>query len=110
MPSGKIKEVIRQFDPNEYILEYEVIEGFPFFVETGINNWQLTNLDGKTKVNMHLKVITKGIIGVMMQPMMKMQFRGLTDSVLLDLKHYAETGKPSPMKAKELQKLAKKAA
>ncbi len=110
LPSGKIKEVIRQFNPKDHILEYEVIEGFPFFVETGINNWQLTNLNGKTKVDMHLKVKTKGIIGSLMKPMMKMQFKGLTNDVLMDLKHYAETGKASPKKVKELQKLAKKAA
>ncbi len=110
LASGKIKEVVRQFDPQNRILEYEVIEGFPFFVETGINGWELTDLGGKTKVNMHLKVKTKGIVGGMMRPMMKMQFKGLTNSVLVDLKHYAETGKPSEKKAKEIEKQMKKAA
>ncbi|MEM9887942.1 MAG: SRPBCC family protein [Bacteroidota bacterium] len=109
LPSGKIKEVIRKFDPNNFELEYEVIEGFPSFVESGINNWKLTNLNGKTKVDMHLVIKTKGILGSIMGPMMKMQMNGLTKSVLNDLKHYVETGKPSPLKQKEMQKLARKA-
>lgn len=107
LPSGKIKEVIRQFDSNNHILEYEVIEGFPFFVDTGINNWELEELDGKTKVRMHLEIKTKGFMGKIMGPMMKMQMNGLTKSVLIDFKTYVETGKPSDKKAKEIAKLAK---
>lgn len=110
LASGKIKEVIRVFDPKNYILEYEVIEGFPFFVASGINNWRLTNLDGRTKINMHLVIKTKGIIGAIMNPLMKMQMNGLTKSVLVDLKHYIETGEPSPVKTKELQKSQKNIA
>ena len=48
LPSGKIKEVIRTFDPQNYELEYEVIEGFPFFVDTAINNWQLNEIGSDT--------------------------------------------------------------
>ena len=33
--TGKIKEKIRVFDEQNYELEYEVIEGFPFFVDSG---------------------------------------------------------------------------
>lgn len=110
LPSGKIKEVILKFDPYNFELEYEVIEGFPSFVDSGINNWKLTNLNGKTKVNMHLVIKTKGILGSIMGPIMKMQMNALTKSVLTDLKHYVETGKPSQFKQKELGKLAKKTA
>lgn len=109
LPSGKIKEVIRKFNPHHYELEYEVIEGFPFFVDSGINNWKLSKVNGKTKVDMHLVIKTKGILGVIMGPMMKVQMNGLTKAVLDDLKQYIETGKPSAKKQKELVKLAKKA-
>ena len=111
LPTGNIKEVLRKFDPENFILEYEVIEGFPFFVDTAINNWQLSSIgSNKTKVNMHLVVKTKGFVGAVMGPMMKLQLNKQIATIPQDLKHYVETGKPSPHKAKELQKQRKKAA
>lgn len=106
---GNIKEVIRQFDPQNYVLAYEVIEGFPFFVQQGINTWKLTQKGQHTVVNIHLVIKTTGLVGTLMAPMMKLQMNGLLSQVAQDLKHYAETGQPSPNKAKELKKLAKAA-
>lgn len=108
--SGKIKEELTMFNPANYELEYKVLEGFPFFVDLGKNNWKLTKVGPTTKVSMHMTIITKGIVGRLMSPMMKMQINKLADNVINDLKHYTETGKPSPMKAKELKNLAKQAA
>ncbi|WP_350289286.1 SRPBCC family protein [uncultured Croceitalea sp.] len=111
LPSGKIKEVIRKFDPDNYVLEYEVIEGFPFFVASAVNNWQLTTISSdKTKVDMHLIVKTKGLIGSIMNPMMKMQLKKQIVHIPNDLKYYVETGNPSQNKAKELEKLSNKVA
>lgn len=110
LASGKIKEVIRKFDPDHYLLEYEVIEGFPSFVESGVNNWKLTALGGQTRVDMHLVIKTKGFLGRVMGPLMKMQMNGLTQFVLVDLKHFVEEGKPSPKKQKEIQKIQKNRA
>lgn len=105
LPSGKIKEVIRKFDANKYMLEYEVIEGFPFFVDTAINNWQLSKINlNTTKVDMHLIVKTKGLLGSIMNPMMKMQLKKQIVHIPNDFKHFVETGKPSENKAKELTK------
>jgi hypothetical protein len=108
---GVIKEEIRVFDPQNYNLVYEVIEGFPFFVDQGINNWKLTALsNGKTKVDMHLTITTKGFMGKLMGPMMKLQMNKIVESVLDDLKQYIETGQPSARKAKEMAKRQKQAA
>jgi len=101
---GQIEEVIRTFDPKNYVLEYEVIDGFPFFVDTGINKWQLTANGNTTTVNIDFNLKTKGLMGIIMQPMMKMQMNKLIGFVLEDFKHYVETGQPSPRKAKELAK------
>ncbi|MFD2561474.1 SRPBCC family protein [Aquimarina rubra] len=111
LPSGKIKEVIREFDANKHILEYEVIEGFPFFVDTAINNWQLTKISAdRTQVEMHLVVKTRGLIGSIMNPMMRMQLNKQLVHIPNDLKHFVETGKPSQNKEKEQQKLSQKVA
>lgn len=106
---GDIKEVIRQFDSQNHVLAYEVMEGFPFFVKKGINTWRLSQKGKTTVVNIHLVIETTGLVGALMAPMMKLQMSSLLSQVAVDLKHYAETGKPSPNKAKELKKLAKAA-
>ena len=111
LPSGNIKEEIRKFDPVKNVLEYEVIEGFPFFVDQAINNWQLSKIStNKTKVDMHLIVKTKGLIGSIMSPMMKMQLKKQLAHIPNDLKQFVETGNPSDHKAKELKKLTNKVA
>jgi len=48
---GKIREVIRKFDAKNYVLQYEVIEGFPGFVKQAINTWSLSQNGNKTKLN-----------------------------------------------------------
>lgn len=101
---GKIKEVLRTFDPKRYVIEYEVVEGFPFFVDTAINKWRLTKNGSSTKVDIDFNLKTKGIMGAIMKPMMKMQMNKLIGFVLEDFKHFVETGQPSPRKAKELAK------
>lgn len=101
---GKIEEVIRTFDSKNYILEYEVIDGFPFFVDTGINKWQLTANGITTNVNIDFNLKTKGLMGFIMNPMLKMQMNKLIGFALEDFKHYVETGQPSPRKVKELAK------
>lgn len=103
---GPIKEAIREYDANNYRLVYEVIEGFPFFVDQGINRWTLEPEGNRTRVNMHLSVTTKGLIGTVMSPMMKLQMGSITSNVIDDFKHYVETGEPSPRKAKEIAKQA----
>ena len=105
-----IKEEIRIFDPANHVLSYEVIEGFPFFVKLGQNTWTLTQIGNETKVSMRLEMRTKGIIGKVMSPMMRLQMGGVLTNAIEDFKHYVETGRPSPRKAKEIAKEAKKKA
>ena len=103
---GKIKEEIRVYDADNYRLSYAVLEGFPSFVASGVNNWSLTPMGEKTKVNIHLVIQTKGLKGSIMAPMMKLQMNGVLNKVGQDFKHYVETGNPSPEKAKEMTKRA----
>ncbi len=101
---GKIKEVVKIFDSKRYILEYEVIEGFPFFIDTAINRWTLTPHENATRVNIDFNLKTKGLMGFIMKPMMKMQMNKLIGFAIEDFKHFVETGKPSPRKMKEISK------
>ena len=107
---GHIDEVLRKFDPQNHTLQYEVIKGFPFFVKSGINTWSLHKTMSETKVSIDFTLETKGLVGAIMNPMMKMQMNKIIENVLNDFKHYVETGTPSPSKAKENAKMARKAA
>ena len=108
---GDIKEVIRTFDPQKHILEYEVIEGFPGFVKSGVNKWTLTPQGGKqTRVDVHFVAELQGLLGTLMRPMMGWQMGRTFDQVLGDFKYYVENGRPSPNKLKEINKRAAKAA
>ena len=109
--AGNVKEVIRTFDPKRHVLAYEVLEGFPFFVAKGQNTWQLTPKGKSTQVNMDIEILTKGVFGAVMSPMMKLQMNKLADEAVDDLKYYLEhDGTPHPRKVKAAQKFAKKAA
>lgn len=107
---GEVEEVIRKFDAKNHILAYEITKGFPGFISSGVNTWTLTEEGSNTKVVMNLEMETKGLMGVIMGPMMKMKLNKLIAGVVADLKTYAETGAPSAQKVKELAKVAKKAA
>ncbi len=108
--SGKIKEEIRVFDPANYVLAYEVIDGFPFFVDTAVNRWSLHPQGDKTLIKMHLTMKTKGLVGFLMAPMMKLQINKVTRDAVADLKYYVEHGVPSPQKAREMAKRQKQVA
>lgn len=106
---GRIRERLLEFDPQGYALTYEVVEGFPFFVERGVNRWHLVAEGNRTHLYIKAKIATKGLIGAIMRPMMKMQMSGLMRKTLDDLKYYAENGVPHPRKQKALasRKLAR---
>ncbi len=107
---GTVREKLRTLDAENYVLSYEVMEGFPFFVDTGVNNWKLTPEAGSTRVDIHLVITTKGFVGSVMSPMLKWQMNKVLDNVLSDFKYYIEVGNPSPRKLAEMAKSQKKAA
>ena len=60
---------------------------------------------------MNADIKTKGFVGAIMSPMMKMQMNILFDEVIEDFQYYVEhDGEPHPRKVKANRKLAKKAA
>lgn len=107
---GQITEEIQAFDAENYVLSYHVIKGFPFFIDVAQNTWTLKAKGDITHVHVHLTMKTKGIVGFIMAPMMKMQMNNTLNQVIKDFKHYLETGQPSAYKSKEMAKLSRKAA
>lgn len=96
---GRIREKLLEFDSENFALTYEVMNGFPFFVERGINRWTMTPEGSSTRLQSVAEITTQGFVGMLMAPLMKMQMTGLMHRLLEDLKHYVETGVPHPRKA-----------
>lgn len=100
---GRIREQLLDFDAEQFVLEYEVVEGFPFFVERGANRWTLVS-EGETttRVRSVATITTRGIVGMLMSPMLRLQMTGLMRGLLEELRHYVEHGSPHPRKLKAL--------
>ncbi len=102
---GNIKEKIVQFSNDNHSLTYQIVEGMPSMVKYATNSWKLTSLgEDKSKLQMEMVVEVDGIMGWMMQPMMKMQMGNMANGITEDFKYYVETGKPSVRKIKAVKK------
>lgn len=106
---GQLREEIQVFDEKQYKLSYEVVEGFPSFIEKGVNNWSLTPVGtDQTKVSMRFDGKTRGLMGLVMGPMMGMKLGSGLQNAIEEFKHYVETGEAHPRKIKDIQKQNKK--
>ena len=90
-------------------LAYEVFDGMPGFITKAKNDWTVVAIDeNSSKLVMKAIFRSKGIMGAMMNGMMKKKMTETLDNVLNDAKIYAETGKISEMKAKRIAEIQKK--
>jgi len=102
---GKTREKLLQFSNDSHSLSYVVEQGMPSMVKYATNSWSLTSLgQTKTKLKMKMDITLGGIMGFMMQPMMKMMMSKMGNTFLADYKYYVENGRPSKAKIKSLKK------
>lgn len=102
---GKTRERLLQFSNHNHSLSYVVEEGMPSMVKHATNTWSLSSLgQQKTKLVMKMDITLGGIMGFMMQPMMKIMMSKMGNTLMQDYKHYVETGKPSDRKIKAEKK------
>ena len=104
---GGLKEKLTKFSNEDYSLSYQVYDGMPSMVKYAENNWKLTSLGtNKSKLQMRMDLKVGGIMGTIMQPMMKMQMTKMGSQLLEEFKFYVENGTPHPRKQKTLRKSA----
>lgn len=102
---GKLKEKLIEYNPAQYTLAYEIPEGMPGMVSSALNHWQLRAISAeKTQLTMRIEIEVKGLMGKIMQPMMRMQMSKLGAQIAEEFKYYVEHGQPHPRKVKALQK------
>lgn len=102
---GKTKERLLQFSNENHSLSYVVEQGMPSMIKYATNTWSLTSLaPNRTKLVMKMDITLGGVMGFMMQPMMKMMMGKMGDTLLSDYKYFVENGKPSEAKIMALKK------
>ncbi len=108
---SKINESLIKYDANKKLLAYQVDEGMPGFVTKAANEWQVLAVsETQSKLVMNAEFSSKGLMGSLMNGMMKKKMEKTLDTVLIDAKIYAETGQVSDAKRKRQEQLRKKAA
>lgn len=104
---GFTDERVVDYRPDERQLAYSVdAEKIPGFVQNITNRWTLrphgTAPGSSTHVSMRFSADVFGPLGALMKPMMRRKFDKTLSAAEADLRAYAETGRVSPAKAKEL--------
>ncbi|MEM7799405.1 MAG: SRPBCC family protein [Chloroflexota bacterium] len=103
---GDIKETITYFDEKTREFSYEAeISSFPFFVKEMGNSWRVEPKgNNRAVVHMNLKGRLLPVFAQIMGPIMRRQLAKSADTILSELKYYAETGKIHPDKLVQLSK------
>jgi hypothetical protein len=95
----QVTETITAFDPHTRTLTYQATTGMPKFVTAARNTWTVTELGPRQcHVHYHAEFSTHGLIGWIVRPLLLARVGRDGKHLLADLKHYAETGRPSPRK------------
>lgn len=106
---SKINETLIKYDETKMVLAYQVNEGMPGFVTKAANEWTVVSLgDNKSKLVMNAEFGSKGLMGSLMNGMMKKKMNETLATVLNDAKIYIETGQVSAAKGERIAQLEKK--
>ncbi len=102
---SKIDEALTAYDPAERTFSYEVLSGLPKLVTKASNQWHLVELGpNQTRIELRGMFETRGLLGRVMAPMLKLNLTRTSKIIESDLRHMAEKGVPSPAKRKQLDK------
>jgi len=98
----RIEDTIVAYDDAARTLTYEAA-GMPTFVGTAQNSWQVTAVDERRALARFDGVMeTRGIVGRLLGLFLRVRLARESRRLLDDLKHFVETGRPSPRKQRQL--------
>ena len=96
---GITVQEMTSFNPKQYSLSYKAVSGTPFFIKNTNAKWFLSKRnEGSTQMNMSIDIETKGILGFLLTPIVKIKLGKLADVLVGDLKYFLENGNPHPRK------------
>jgi Polyketide cyclase / dehydrase and lipid transport len=100
----RVTETIVGFDAANRTLTYQATAGLPPFVTTARNTWTITALSAtQCRVDIAAEFTTRGIFGWLTRTVILARVLRDGRHVLDDLRHYIETGTPSPRKLSRQQ-------
>ncbi len=106
---SKISEKLVNYDEQSMNLAYTVQNGMPGFITLAKNDWTVVPVNANTsKLVMKGTFRSKGLMGTLMNGVMKKKMAETLETVLNDAKVFAETGEISIAKKERNQELAKK--
>lgn len=91
------------FNPANYSLTYHVSKGVPPIAKSALGEWSLTKVsDNQTRMNVHFILETKGLLGLVMSPVLSKKVGQASNEIVEEFKYYLENGKPHPRKLESL--------
>ncbi|MBM2577247.1 SRPBCC family protein [Jannaschia sp. Os4] len=99
---GAFTETIEAYDPAARRIAYSATGAkMPGFVRSLVNEWTVAgHTGGGSEVSVRLRADLAFPFSLVMALPMKLQFRKVMREATEELRHYAETGRPHPRKAK----------
>ena len=100
---GVTVQELDAFDAANYTLAYHISKGAPSIAAEASAVWSLkSNDDNTTSVRLVFNMKTKGYLGFLMTPLIKIGMGKSATEIAEDLKHYIENGVPHPRKVKSI--------
>ncbi len=102
----QVTETLIAYDEANRTLTYQA-SGMPAFVTLARNTWTVTPVDAnRCRVSLRARFDTHGLIGLLGRWAILAQTRRTSRHLADDLRHYAETGTPSPRKQRQQRRAA----
>jgi hypothetical protein len=97
----EVAETLIAYDDAGRTLTYQA-SGMPAFVALARNTWTVTPIDAhRCRVSLRARFDTRGVLGLLGRWVILAQTRRTSWHLADDLRHYAETGTPSPHKQRQ---------
>jgi hypothetical protein len=107
----QVTETLTAYDDTDRTLTYQATAGMPAFVTLARNTWTVTPFDARrTRVSLSARFHTRGLLGLLGRWAILARTHRTSRHLADDLRHYVETGQPSPRKLRQLRRAARATA
>jgi hypothetical protein len=97
----EVTETLTAYDDANHTLTYQA-SGMPAFVTLARNTWTVTPIDAhRSRISLRARFDTRGLLGLLVRWAILAQTRRTSRHLTDDLRHYVETGTPSPRKQRQ---------
>jgi hypothetical protein len=101
----QVTETLTAYNDTNRTLTYHASAGMPAFVTLARNTWTVTPLDSRrSRVSLHARFDTRGLLGLFGRWAILARTHRASRHLADDLRHYVETGQPSPRKLRQLRR------